>query len=62
LTAKGSLFVFCLFLFVVGLESNKEHNTFWESKRNSKAKIGRKEERKKQTNKAAAAPPEFTKF
>jgi hypothetical protein len=56
LTAKGSLFV--SFPFCVGLES-KEHNTFWESKRNSKANKGGR-------NKAAAAaappPPEFTKF
>ncbi len=55
---KGSLF--CLFPFYVGLES-KEHNTFWESKRNSKAK----QSKAKPKNKAAAAaasPPEFTQF
>jgi len=65
LTAKGSLFLFLSFsFFCVGLES-KEHNTFRESKRNSKAKQSKaKQERRK--NKAAAAaaaaPPEFTKF
>jgi hypothetical protein len=51
LTAKGSLFLFLSFsLFCVGLES-KEHNTFWESKRNSKAKqikAKQKKERKKE--------------
>jgi hypothetical protein len=49
---------FCLFLFCVGLES-KEHNTFWESKRNSKAKA--KQSKAKERNKAAAAaPPGFS--
>jgi hypothetical protein len=48
LTAKGSLFLFLSFsLFCVGLES-KEHNTFWESKRNSKAKQSKAKQRKKE--------------